>query len=582
MSDQDHLSASHMLAKTVGLLERCGSLAARLQTLMRMRERLLTTVQVRAISDTLAERADVDAMSEEQRDTFARRVAHKADPQPLRQLAEDLAPAAALGVARQLARESRALYEGHVEAARYRSRRTVESALRDAGWIADGKGGFRPPPLPLPSDPPRPQSAGPELELPSVMTHLTAAGADGRAGMDELTAMRLALKHLEATAPDEWKLAHTAERLRRTQGEMNLRHAALQDEVSALRTHLAKLEDKKMRLTAALGVDTADESTRDGEGTAKSPSLTPSQVIRAQLDSLRASSHSTVAEGVRFQSLCHSVVEDMSAAQHEAARLRDQYRRNDAALKSVCAARGIDLDVVMEEGEDGDAEAEYGHAQPSVSGARRAINARTGAQLARDAAGFSATSTAAFRIGLGDRSFPVRFARDGSGRLVHADRAQSALGLLGMHQQSGGADDSAVPSSDHFVDEVTLHGEGATLEWCAAQLLVLRRRMDSRFAGLQSHIDAYRTRVAGLSSRLERGQSARLLRQRMLSLVPLLRSNHAAVQSARADVVGQLREIAARNAQWEARNHCYQRAHREALVLFERLGHRADKALAPH
>lgn len=366
---------------------------------------------------------------------------------------------------------------------------------------------------------------------------------------------------------------------------MNLRHAALQDEVSALRTHLSKLEDKKMRLTAALGIDTADEPNRDEKGTDRPASLTPSQVIRAQLDSLRASSQSTVADGVRFQTLCHSVVEELSAAQHEAGRLRDQYRRNDAALKSVCAARGIDLDVVMEEGEaDADAEMEYDHAQSS-DGSRRATNARTGAQSAHGAAGFAAPPSAAFHIGLGDRSFPVRFARDGSGRLVHADRAQSALGLLGMHQQSSGAEDpgaAATPSSYLFMDEVSLRGEGATLEWCAAQLLVLRRRMDSRFAVLHSHIDAYRTRMAGLSSRLERGQGARLLRQRMLSLVPLLRSNHAAAQSARAAVVDQLREIAARNAQWEARNQCYQRAHREALVLFERLGQRADKVIAPH
>jgi hypothetical protein len=582
----------------------------------------------------------------------------------------------------QMLQEAAMLAEEYASDARGRSRRAMEAALRHAGWEDDGYGGLGPPSASAAgrgraaraarrpgtgidddddAAKDTPTAAAAAAAPPSMLEQLMRPSDDGTPGLDELSALRLALGSLERLAPRAWSLRPTMDWLRDHRAEWDMRDGALQDELAALQQRHDRLETKKKWLMDQMGINSIDEldeqpgpqqqqqlqqqrsksavsssATNKTGVSAKTPGaatpvatsslsaatttsvtadLSPVQLVRDRLDALKRQmhlqqqQHPSAVEGPRSPSSVHrsvsspgkrasnklaaatsaaaadssgtssndnvlalsrAVVADLQQDAHEARRLAELYREQDAAFKRLCLARGVDLDV------DVDALSTTSKAKK-----RRGGDGSTAANGDDDdGEDEESLQLQPFDIGLSSRRFSVRFARDGSGRLLHADAPLSALKMLGLEQQpssSSGPPDTGTDTAPERLHEVVLRGEDAVLSWCAHQLLVLRTRMDARFASLQGHMDSLRLETArAAEARAVRGEEARLA-ARVRSLGSYLSSEAARVGDFRDQVLHRIRHAAERNQQWEDSSKRFSRAHREALVLLQRVGQNTEQ-----
>lgn len=598
IDDQAHLSALYMNKKAQGLLSRCGQITAKLQILLRMQANLASMPDVVRQCSEMVDESELRRQIAMRQQSFVSEAQSKYDPARLRSRVESLAPSNQLPHLEKLMAEASLIYSEHAAIVARRNQKALEAALLQAGWMVNSLGGF---------DPPAPSSsaegthnagsaAGMAAGLFDNLTRKdSVADDDDGSAVDDLTALRLALKHLESLAPKSWGLdkldqddGSAGDARRKRRGEMETRHAQLQDQLTSLEAQYARMADKKRRLMNELGLTdaTLEAALAAASAGAKNgekglDGLTPSQQIRARLDAITERLNN--GDGARFLALSHSVVDDLQREHLEAQGLAQVYRARDADLKRLCMARGIDLDLLLEE--------HVGHEE--LEGAEQGFweDHEWNEQLQRDGA---------FVIGLRQHRFPVRFAQDGSGRLLAFNRPQSALELLGL-RGSGGA--PVAPDLQGRLDEPALGNEDATIAWCAQQLKLIRQRMDQRFEALHRKTDGFRAedeaaRVGTDDRRVDHANADaassprphdRRLRfaradpevlRRLRAFGASLRVNSAQVSAFRGDILARLSQVAHRNAQWEAKHAHYQRTHQEALVLFQRMGERAEQILA--
>lgn len=591
--DQAHLSALYMNKKAQGLLARCGEITAKLDILMRMQANLAAMPDVVRMCSEMADESDLKKQIATRSQSFIAEAKAKYDPAHLRSRLESLAPSNQLPHLEKLMAEASMIYAEHAAIVARRNQKALEAALLQAGWMANSLGGLDPPALKAGEGDDTGSGAGVAAGLFDNLTRNAGSADDDDddgSSIDELTALRLALKHLESLAPKSWGLdsddGSGRDALRKRRSEMEMRHAKLQDELAALEAQFARTTDKKRNVMRELGLTDATllaaASADGGKNSEKGlDGLTPSQQIRARLDEITRRLNN--GDGARFLALSHSVVDDLQREHLEAQGLAQAYRARDADLKRLCLAHGIDLDLVLEE-----------HVGlEELQGAEQGFweDHEWNEQLQREGA---------FVIGLKQHRFPVRFARDGSGRLLAFNRPQSALGLLGLRGSSG---PPIAPDLQGRLDEPALGNEDATLAWCARQLKLIRQRMDQRFEALHAKIDQFKAEdeaarvgtdrraertdadaaAASPRSRDSRIRFARVdpdLDRRLQAFSAALRVNSAQVTAFRGDILAHLSRLAQRNAHWEAKHAHYQRTHQEALVLFQRMGERAERILA--
>src|SRR4051812_26514959 len=104
------------------------------------------------------------------------------------------------------------------------------------------------------------------------------------------------------------------------------------------------------------------------------------------------------------------------------------------------------------------------------------------------------------------------------------------------------------------------------IEWCAAQVQVLRRRMEQRFALLHEKMDAFRVKAAR-----ERAVAHESVLQNMLGRIEecssLLQQQDSALASFQQSLVQQLLTAARLSTSFQFTHEHFLRAHGEALVL---------------
>lgn len=564
MSDQEHLSAEYMQGKAVALLSRCGEMAAKLQVLMRLCGTLVMRDELTVRTRELIEVDSLPAPVSVVRNQVTVQLASKADPDVVRQSAELMAPASALNQLDHVMREAAHLHESIMEQHRARQQQQYETALRRAGLMVEAGGklmaGMKPP---VEEDdlPPPPSIVDALLALPP--------DADAEDALDDLTAMQMALGHLERSAPAVWNLGDRLKRAEHSHARGDLLLAELGDQYAAVKARLDRARDRHARIALELA-----EEDRSANGKKE----TPAQQVRRRLDELKRK----LADRKK-DSLAHrakEAVRKMEADAAEASKLMEEFQRAEKAMKRKAAGHGGRHEATsMRNSRIGGIDLERIMRDSSIAAGPVSDNGKSFLLLDSTDSGTpshaSSSSSSSKRPPLLTPAFPVQFASDGSGRLLAVGQAGlSAHEVLGFHRTSE-ADRLALMHGDANGEEVLFGTSEERLEWCRHQLALMASRMPSRFASLTKHLDAWS--VERVRRRREDEQVERRIEERIAALSAYVREDLAPeLASFRADVHRQVESIARASRAWEEKGRYYERVHRESMVLLQRMGEEVE------
>lgn len=536
MADQEHLSAEYMQGKAVHLLSRCGDMTARLQALMRLCGTVMMQDELHVRASELIEADALPAHANVLKTRVSVELQSKADPDIVRTSAEELAPAAALNQLDHVLRESALLHESIMAQERARQQQQYESALRRAGLLVQAGGklvkGMKPP---LDDDEPPP---------PSIVDALLAP-TDPADSLDDLTALQLALHHLESIAPASWNLSSRLLRAAHSHARSDLLLAELGDRWEEARERWERMQQRQAKIALELEEDS------------KSTGESPAQQIRRRLDQLRKTAAEKKTDSLTDQA--KATLRKMEADAAEARKIMEEYRRAEKLMQ----ARGKKHKGEQKNGAGGGGQGMSGVDLESIMQGDGFTGANGGSFLLLDSASSSATP-----------AFPVQFALDGSGRLRPVGReALTASEVLGFGSMSE-ADRLALMNA-HSSTELVFASPEERLHWCRSQLLWIDRRMEARFGMLTKHLDHWA--VERVSRRREDAEIERAIEDRVASLSSYVRDAFGPqVESFREGIQRQVDAIARESRAWEEKNRYYERVHRESMVLLQRMGEEVE------
>jgi len=578
MSDQAHLSAVYMHEKASKLVPRCESLTQHLKTLARIKNTIVHRDEVNRRAKELIDECDMEMVVQRLKNAHGVTAETKLDLASVLPMFAHLAPSGSMALLRELLVECSSRRQQAQSKYNKQMRRWYENAMRSAGFIPRANNDS------TPSSPggTKAPSSHESSQPTTLVDHLLSSSHDTDSAqplMGEIDAFNLALSHLESMMPTEDNEQQdstdttnrnskgvrmpTLEEIQRRMEQqrlMKVRQRHMESEIRSFHELMDEMDEER-RILAAKLQEMIRPRKHDTEHKKKKRPTPPTkdgplaQSLRKQLDSLSEQLHDEEQRRASRLASLHRILADIEASETMARHLEEEYMRNEAELRRMCAMHGVDLDANMQIG---------------TSNERGGVEDGTPAN--------STNESSVFTLGTGPSAIRVKFTEDGSGRLRAIHSFPHALSILGLSQSlaSSSSSDSTPPhpsTSPSAALSLSLSlslSPGEKLVWCAEQLRWIHSRLDSRFDSMHHSTDQM---MRGMEeSDQQWRQECNTLIERVHALQEGLQMYLAEFALFEESYHQQLHHLADATARFSLHSRLQDDTQRQTLVLFQQAG----------